>query len=135
MRQARITSHVRQAWERTNPMCIVPKKAHTFTGIPAVEVTAAVAKDRIIMWRVADTWNGQEAADMYKDLGAALRRFWGRRRSFRVVEDGDPQGLSIEQGEVRQGRAAHRVLEIATSLARVDATRLLALGRDRAAHA
>lgn len=52
MRQARVTYHLRKPSERTEPGYFAPMKKHTFTGIPSVEVTAAVAVDRIIMWHV-----------------------------------------------------------------------------------
>ena len=35
---------------------------------------------------------------MYKDLGVALRRFWGKKRAYRVVEDGDPKGYQSNKG-------------------------------------
>ena len=35
---------------------------------------------------------------MYKALGAALRKFHGRRASYRVVEDGDPKGFQSNKG-------------------------------------
>ena len=99
MRQARVYYHLRSAAERSEPGFVVPKKGRDLTGIPSVQVTACVAYDRIIMWRVADKkWCGEEAAAMYKDLGVALRRFWGKKRAYRVVEDGDPKGYQSNKG-------------------------------------
>ena len=99
MRQAKVTHHLRKASERTDPMFIVPKRGHCLPGIPSVEITAAVAKDRIIMWRVAGPWNGKEAAAMYKDLRVALARTWGVRGRYRIVEDGDPKGYQSNKGK------------------------------------
>jgi len=62
MRAARIVNHLRKASERNDPIYIVPKRSHSFTGIPSVEITAAVARDRIVMWRQAESWNGEQAA-------------------------------------------------------------------------
>ena len=99
MRAARIVNHLRKASERNDPTYIVPKRSHSFTGIPSVEITAAVARDRIVMWRQAKSWNGAEAAAMYKDLASALRRVWGDRRQYRVVEDGDTKGYQSNIGK------------------------------------
>ena len=99
MRAARIVNHLRKASERNDPIYIVPKRSHSFTGIPSVEITAAVARDRIVMWRQAKSWNGAEAAAMYKDLASALRRVWGDRRQYRVVEDGDTKGYQSNIGK------------------------------------
>ena len=99
MRQSRVCYHLRKPEERTQPEFVIPKKKHTFTGIPAIEVAAAVAFDRIIMWHVVEgSWCGEAAATMYMALGKAMRRFWGKRRSYRVVEDGDPKGFQSGKG-------------------------------------
>ena len=101
MRQARVTYHLRKPSEYTLPEYAVPKGGRSLTGIPSVEVTAAVAVDRIVMWRVAPkSWCGEQAADMYKELGKALRRRWGAgRRAYRVIEDGDPKGYQSNKGK------------------------------------
>ena len=63
-------------------------------------MTAAVAHDQIIMWHVnRGPWNGEKAAEMYAKLGEALRKKWGRKRSFRVVEDGDTKGFQSSKGK------------------------------------
>ena len=96
MRQARVYYHLRKPEERTEPDFVVPKKKRTFVGIPVVEVAAAVARGRIIMWHVVEgTWCGTAAATMYGVLGMALQCFWGKRRSYRVVADGDPKGFCM----------------------------------------
>ena len=106
MRQARVYYHLRKPEERTEPDFVVPKKKRTFVGIPVVEVAAAVARDRIIMWHVVEgTWCGTAAATMYGVLGKALQRFWGKRRSYRVVEDGDPKGFQSKKGIAAKNEA------------------------------
>ena len=99
MRAARIVNHLRKASERNDLTYIVPKGSRSFTGIPSVEITAAVARDHIVMWRQAKSWNGEQAAAMYKDLAYALRRVWGDRRQYRVVEDGDTKGYQSNIGK------------------------------------
>ena len=70
-------------------------------GIPSLEITAAVAKDRIIFWHVNEgPWNGEKAALMYHQLGLALRKTWGNKHKHRVVEDGDSKGFQSSKGKV-----------------------------------
>ena len=48
---------------------------------------------------VEGNWNGQAAADMYGGpLLKALRRTWGRKHSYRIVEDGDRKGNQSNKG-------------------------------------
>ena len=68
-------------------------------GLQSIDVTAAVAQDRIILWHVNESWNGAKAAEMYAKLGAALRATWGNKRAFRVVEDGDTKGFQSNKGK------------------------------------
>ena len=78
-----------------------PRQKHSFIGIPSVTISAAVAKDRVIMWHeVPGTWNGQQAADMYSGpLLKALKRTWGvNKRKFTIVEDGDTKGNQSGKG-------------------------------------
>jgi hypothetical protein len=98
-RQARVYYHLRKASEGTRPEMIVPKRGRMLMGIPSVEITAAVAKNRIVMWHESKKpWNGKAAAIMYRELGQKLRRAWGQRSSYRVVEDGDPKGFQSNKG-------------------------------------
>lgn len=100
MRQHRVRYHLRKPEERTKAGFTVTKKSRELTGIPSVEITAALAVDRVIMWRVhTGKWCGDAAVEMYKDLGSALRRRWGSaKRILRVVEDGDPKGYQTKNG-------------------------------------
>ena len=68
-------------------------------GVPSIEVTAAVGHDRIILWHVSQKpWNGAAAAGMYAKLGEALRKTYGDKRQFRVIEDGDTKGFQSRKG-------------------------------------
>ena len=100
LRATRITGHLRTPNEGSQKAYIVPKQKRIKHGLPTLEVTAAVAKDGIIMWHVTKgSWCGDAAAGMYKELGRALRKRWGKKRSFRVVEDGDKKGFQSGKGK------------------------------------
>ena len=109
MRQARVRYHLRKAAERSQREYISPKQNHQLCGIPSVEISAAVACDRIIMWYVVPKkWCGEQAAVMYKELGKHLRRRWGSGlRGFRVVEDGDPKGY--QSGKGHDAKASQKI--------------------------
>ena len=89
-----VTGHLRTATEGITRGCTKPREKHSFLGLPSVTITAAVAKDRVIMWHVVGkSWNGTTAADMYRGpLKKALKTTWGVRKSYRIVEDGDRKG-------------------------------------------
>ena len=44
-------------------------------------------------------FGASEAEAMYADLGKALRKVWGPKRKFRVVEDGDRKGFQSGKGK------------------------------------
>ena len=99
LRTQRVTRHLRTPSEGMMDCFVLPKRSRSLLGIPSVEVTAAVAQDRIIMWReTSGKWNGAQAAQMYADLGEALRTHYGDLRRFRVVEDGDTKGFQSGKG-------------------------------------
>ena len=65
-RQSRVTQHLRKGSEGCSPGFTKPRMKHSFLGLPSVTISAAVAKDRIIMWEVVHgSWNGSAAAAMY----------------------------------------------------------------------
>ena len=107
IRTQRVTRHLRPPSEGSQECFILPKKGRSLVGIPSVEITAAVAQDRIILWRENQgRWNGASAASMYEDLGNALRAHYGDLPFFRVVEDGDTKGYQSKQG-IKAKRVHH----------------------------
>ena len=89
--------------------CTKPRDKHSFVGFPSVTVSAAVAKDKVVMWSIVQkSWNGKTAADMYKGpLTKALRKTWGKRKHYVIVEDGDRKG-----NQSGKGNAAKREVKI-----------------------
>ena len=59
----------------------------------------------VIMWHeTPGPWNGRAAATMYAELGKALRKTYGERRNFIVVEDGDTKGFQSNAGKAAKRR-------------------------------
>jgi hypothetical protein len=106
-RQTMVTGHLRKASEGIDRGFTKPREKHSFVGIPSVTISAAVAKDKIIMWHVVPgTWNGAAAASMYEDhLKPALVRAWGRRARYTIVEDGDRKGNTSGKGIAAKARS------------------------------
>jgi hypothetical protein len=102
---ARILARERKA--RREPP-VEARQAHTWLGIPSVTISAVLAKDRIIMWQVQEgSWNGEKAAETYKGpMLKSLRRVWGERRQYNIVEDGDRKGNQSNKG-IAAKKAAH----------------------------
>ena len=98
--KTRVTGHLRKPQEGLTKGCTKPREKHSFLGFPSVTVSAAVAKDRVIMWSIVEkTWNGTTAARMYKGpLVKALQKTWGKRRQYCIVEDGDRKGNQSGKG-------------------------------------
>jgi len=103
-RQTMVTGHLRKPSEGLDRGFTKPREKHSFLGIPSVTITAAVAKDKVIMWhQVKGSWNGAAAATMYEDhLKPALVRKWGRRSRYTIVEDGDRKGIPAGRGSRRK---------------------------------
>jgi hypothetical protein len=99
-KQTLITGHLRKASEGTEQGFTRPRTEHCWLGCPSVTIAAAVAKDKVIMWHVVGkSWNGAKASAMYKGpLKTALRRTWGPRRQYTIVEDGDRKGNQSGKG-------------------------------------
>ena len=99
-KQTLITGHLRKAREGTARGMTKPRGQHSFLGMPSIAITAAVAKDRVILWHEnRSNWNGATAAEMYKGpLIQSLRRTWGPRASYTIVEDGDRKGNQSTKG-------------------------------------
>ena len=98
-RACRIKHHLRLPEEGGEAGFVVPKTAHMLLGVPSIDITAAVAKDKIIFWYANEKrWCGKQAAKMYGELGKTLRRKYGAAASFTVVEDGDLNGYKSNLG-------------------------------------
>ena len=99
-KKTRVTGHLRKKSEGTKRGCTKPRQQHAWLGIPSVTISAAVAKDRVVMWHAhTEPWNGATAAQMYQGpLLSALRHVWGRRRRYCIVEDGDRKGNQSSKG-------------------------------------
>lgn len=106
-RQTLIAGHLRKPSEGIDRGFTKPREKHSFVGIPSVTITAAVAKDRVILrYVLPGTWNGQEAARMYEEgLKPALARVWGKRARYTIVEDGDRKGNTSGKGVAAKARA------------------------------
>ena len=80
---------------------VKPRTEHSWIGFPSVCISAVVAKDHVIMWdEVPGRWNGQKAADMYSGpMLKALKRTWGAKRSYTIIEDGDRKGNQSNKGK------------------------------------
>ena len=99
-KQTRIVGHLRLASEGTDQGFTKPREKHSFIGLPSVIISAVASKDRIIVWHVSKRWNGEAAAAVYRGpMRAALRRTWGVRKSFTIVEDGDRKGNQSEKAK------------------------------------
>ena len=73
LRATRVTHHLRTPSEGTETGFVLPKRNHMLLGVPSIEVTAALAYNRVIMWHVSEKpWNGAKAAAMYAELGKGL---------------------------------------------------------------
>jgi hypothetical protein len=113
-RQTRVTGHLRTPAEGVDRGCTMPRANHCWIGIPSVTISAAVAKDKVIMWHVLDKpWNGSTAAEMYSGpLSAALSRTWGDRRQHTIIEDGDRKGNQSNKGIKAKKDAGIRALTL-----------------------
>ena len=100
LRQSFVRSHLRTKAEGADKGFVVPKKNRCLFGLKSLDITAAIAKDKVILWHVNEKpWNGERASEMYEALGKALRKTWGVKRMYRVVEDGDTKGFQSGKGK------------------------------------
>ncbi len=106
-RQTMITGHLRKASEGIDRGFTKPREKHSFFGLPSAIISAAVAKDKVIMWHVTPgVWNGAAAASMYESqLKPALERTWGKRARYTIIEDGDRKGNTSAKGIAAKARS------------------------------
>jgi hypothetical protein len=99
-KKTRVTGHLRKPAEGVEKGCTKPRMRHSFLGVPSVNISAAVCKDRVIMWHAhTRSWNGETAAGMYKGpLLKAMQKTWGEKRKYTIVEDGDRKGNQSSKG-------------------------------------
>lgn len=107
--QTTVSGHLRKASEGVSKGFTKPRQKHAWIGMPSVGIAALVNKNRIIMWHVLKTrWNGATAAKLYKGpLLGALKRAYGKKQSYTIIEDGDRKG-----NQSRAGIAAKREAKI-----------------------
>ena len=98
-KQQRCTGHLRLASEGAEQGFTKPRDKHSFLGFPSVVISAAVAADSVILWHENKKWNGDAAAALYKGpLKTALKRKWGERARYTIIEDGDRKGNQSTKG-------------------------------------
>ena len=62
----KVTGHLRLAGEGKDQGFTQPRTAHSFLGVPSVNICAAVAKDRMILWEgYGKKWNAAVASALY----------------------------------------------------------------------
>jgi hypothetical protein len=98
-RQRKIAGHLRKPSEGMSRGFTKPKGKSSYVILPTVNIGAAVCDDRIICWHEeGPKWNGSVAEAFYRGpLIKAMKRKWGNRRSFTVVEDGDRKGYQTKK--------------------------------------
>ena len=106
--QSRCVGHLRKPEEGVQTGFTKPRTKHTFV-CPQVDITAAVSARKMLLWHENKSrWSGEVAKEMYeKGLGPALRKAYGDRKRYRILEDGDTTGY-----QSGKGLAAKRALKI-----------------------
>ena len=113
-RQTQVTGHLRKASEGLDNGFTKPRDAHSFLGLPSVNITAAVGRDKVILWHVnKGSWCGNAAAKMYTDaLRPALVKKYGAQPRFTIVEDGDRKGHYSNKGIAAKRAAKIRAVKL-----------------------
>lgn len=114
VRAQKISGHLRLPSEGTEQGFTRPRTSHSFVGLPSINVCAAVAKDRVALWHeCGPKWNGGVAAEVYRGpLLKALRRAWGVRESYQIVEDGDRKGWQSKKGITAKSEVGIRAITL-----------------------
>ena len=81
---------------------------HKFNTGGHVHILAGICGDRVVMWEeIGGRWCGQRAAEMYAGpIKDTLQRHRSGKRSWLVMEDGDPSGFKSSKGKEAK-RANH----------------------------
>jgi hypothetical protein len=111
--QTTVVGHLRLPSEGTDRGFTKPRQKHAFLGMPSVNIAAVVSQDRIIMWKAVEgSWNGARAAETYEHMGKALKKRFGEKRSFTLVEDGDRKGNQSNKGKNAKKKAKIHALTL-----------------------
>ena len=96
-RMRKVRFHLRTRSEGLQPGFTKPsaKKNQVNPGGSA-KVCAGIANGRIVLWHYLPArWNGHAAVDLYRGpIIRALRRSFGEKRSYTIMEDNDPTGYA-----------------------------------------
>ena len=132
-KQTLVTGHLRKKSEGLDRGFTKPREKHSFTGIPSVQISAAVTSDKITMWHVVSvSWNGKNAAIMYKGhLRPALQRKYGEVPYYKIIEDGNRKDNTSNKGIAARKRSKDTCGDVAAAHPVPHAARLLDLAHDR----
>ena len=111
-RMRRVRFHLRTREEGLQPECTKPsaRKNRVNPG-GSLNVCAGIINNRIKLWHYikAKRWNGAVAAALYRGpIIRALRRYRGRKHSFRILEDNDPTGY--KSGKAKTAKRELKIL-------------------------
>ena len=94
--------HLRKRSEGLKPGFTKPgtKRSRVSPGASA-NICAGIIGNRIrILYYLPKQWNGDEAAALYRGpIIKALRRYRGKKSSYKVIEDNDPAGYKSGVGK------------------------------------
>lgn len=100
LKRMKIRGHLRTKAEGLKPAFTKPnRKRHRMNPGGSLLVCAGLIHCRVKVWHYIDgRWNGQMAADVYRDiLHPAMRRNRGHKQEYKVVEDNDPTGYKSKK--------------------------------------
>ena len=101
-RQRKVRFHLRKRSEGLKPGFTKPgtKRSRVSPGASA-NICAGIIGNRIRIWYyLPKQWNGDEAAALYRGpIIKALRRYRGKKSSYKVIEDNDPAGYKSGVGK------------------------------------
>ena len=129
LRTQRVTRHLRTPEEGEMECVILHRKSRSLVGIPSVNITAAVAQDRVIFCHEnRGMWNGATASAMYEKLGDRLRDHYGDLPFFPCGRRWRPERLPVRERQAGKADAEDPVVDTAPAQPRPHALGLLSLG-------
>ena len=96
MNMLRVRGHLRTRSEGLSKGCTKPdKKKHRVNTGGNVKLCAAIIGGRVRVWHYLQKgWGGKVAKAFYEaTLAPALKKHWGQKRKFVILEDNDPSGF------------------------------------------